>query len=334
MKKPVQVKTPPNLFSKTQLLVKQIEKKLDGKLICYWLSPNGAICQNDLNVFNAILKNINYSDNLYLFIKSDGGDGKASLRMINLLRKKCRKLVALVPLNCESAATMLALGADTICMGPMAFLTPVDTSITHDLSPVDKSNDRVSVGVNEMERIIAGWKRNLTAKDENVYRHLYQYIHPLVMAAVDRAGSLSNMLCNEIMAYHMKDERKRRRISKILNSDYPSHGYPIVLKEARRIGIPAIPLDEALNEELIRLNDIYSEMCQKCRTDFDPHHHRDNEILNIVESSGKMIYYHLDKEWHYYETERTWRFTNDYSSYKSRALDAGGKIVESLFYVR
>lgn len=330
----VKIKTPPNLFDKTQRLIKGIESRLDGKLITYWTSVNGSVCQNDVNVIREILKYTGSSQNLYLFIKSDGGDGKASLRMVNLLRKYCRKLYALVPLNCESAATILALGADRVFMGPMAFLTPVDTSVRHDLSPVDKDNDRVRIGVNEMERITALWNKNRTNNDENIHKNLYQYIHPLAIAAVDRAGSLSNMICNEIMSYHMKDSKKRKRISTMLNSDYPSHGYPIVLKEAVRIGIPAVPLDGEIDEMLISLNELYSEMGQKCRTDFDPHHHRDNEIINIVECMGSMIYYHLDKEWHYKESERMWRFTNDYSSYKTRTFGQSGKIIEVLFHVR
>lgn len=328
------VRTPPNLFAKSQEIIADIERRLDGRLICYWISPNGSVCQNDVNVFDSILGKMRASGTIYLFVKSDGGNGKASLRMVNLLRTHCRRLVALVPLNCESAATMLALGANEIHMGPMAYLTPVDTSVRHDLAPVDKGNDTVSVGVNEMARVLAAWRKHRTAKDENVFKNLHAYIHPLAIAAVDRAGSLSHMLCNEIMAYHIRDAGRRRRISRMLNNDYPSHGYPIVLKEARRIGIPARAMDDGVNASLIRLNAIYSEMCQKCRTDFDPHHHRDNEILNIIECAGRMVYYHLDKEWHYSESERTWRFTNDYSSYRSREMESDGSIVEAKFFVR
>ena len=76
-------------------------------------------------------------DTIHLFIKSDGGNGQASLRLVNLLRQYCNRLVALAPLECASAATMIALGADEIMMGPMAFLTSVDTSLTHDLSPIE-----------------------------------------------------------------------------------------------------------------------------------------------------------------------------------------------------
>jgi hypothetical protein len=324
---------PPILFDRTQPLIQRIERELGGPLISYWISPNGSVCMNDVNVLNDILGTIGRTRRISMFIKSDGGNGRASLRMVNLLRTFCDELVALVPLNCESAATMLALGADAVEMGPMAYLTPVDTSVRHDLSPVDRDNDRVSIGTNELERIVAAWRKNATTHDDNVYKHLFAHIHPLAIAAVDRAGSLSHMLCDEIMSYHMKDKAKRRRISRTLNADYPSHGYPIVLREARRIGIPARAMDPDLNAMLIELSEIYSEMGQKCRTDYDPHHHRDHEILNILECRGKMIYYELDKEWHYTESERTWRYTNERSTYKVRRL-AGTRVVDERFHVR
>ena len=44
-------------------------------------------------------------------------------------------VTVLAPLNCASAATMLALGADRIGMGPLSYLTAVDTSLEHELSP-------------------------------------------------------------------------------------------------------------------------------------------------------------------------------------------------------
>lgn len=309
---------PDSLFEKTQALIQKVESKIDGRLICYWISGNGSICMNDVSAIYEILETIGYSKNLYLFIKSDGGNGRASLRMVNLIRKKCRKFHALIPLNCESAATMLVLGADSIQMGPMSFLTPVDTSIRHDLSPIDKEDDRVSIGTNELERIVAGWKRTEGKNDENVYKELYKYIHPLAIAAVDRAGSLSNMLCDEIMSYHIGSAAIRRRISRILNSDYPSHSYPIVLKEARRIGIKAIELPDTINEDLVELNEVYAEICKRCRTDFSPLHYHDNEVLNVIECYGKMIYYKLDKEWHFTESDKVWRYTNEKSTYRCR----------------
>lgn len=332
--RPVKIKTPPVHYEETQALIKKIEKTLDGPLISYWISPNGSVCGNDVFVFNELLRHLGKAKHLYLFIKSDGGNGRASLRMVHLLRQYCKRLTALVPLNCESAATMLALGADEIRMGPMAFLTPVDTSIRHDLSPIDKDNDRVSVGTNELERIIRLWDGEKTKSDENPYKTLYQYIHPLVVAAVNRAGSLSTMLCDEIMAYHISDAKKRAKISERLNGHYPSHGYPIVLKEAQSMGIKATALSPEINDDLIELSRFYSEMGQHCRTDFDESNYHDNEILNIIECTGLQVHYQVDKDWHYREKERSWYSTNERSAYKRRARDAQGAIVEQRLHIR
>jgi hypothetical protein len=201
------LKKAPILVDQTQAAIKRISQRLGGPLLCYWISVNGSICHNDVVAMNEILKNQKRVRQLYLFIKSDGGSGQVSLRLVNLLRRKCDRLVALVPLNCESAATMLALGADEIQMGPMAFLTAVDTSIVHDMSPIDRDNDRVRVGTNELQRIIALWEREKGRAMKNPYEELYRYIHPLVVGAVDRAGSLSMMLCNQILSYHVKNRR-------------------------------------------------------------------------------------------------------------------------------
>src|SRR5215217_6904235 len=84
----------------------------------------------------------------------------ASLRMVHLLRTYARKVTVLAPLNCASAATMLALGANTIAMGPLSYLTAVDTSLEHDLSPVDHTNNLVAVSNDEVERVIRLWKEH------------------------------------------------------------------------------------------------------------------------------------------------------------------------------
>ena len=189
---------------------------------------------------------------MYLFIKSAGGNGQASLRLVNLLRRYCDRLVALVPLQCASAATMVVLGANEIFMGPMAYLTAVDTSIIHDLSPVDRDNDRVSVSLDELNRVIRLWHTGQTDTKENPYKALFQYVHPLVMGAVDRAESLSLMLCKDLLSYHIHDAAAAEEIANTLNSKYPSHGYPILFEEARAIGLKvermAVPINTLLLE--------------------------------------------------------------------------------------
>jgi hypothetical protein len=130
--KPVrELKKLPVLFSKTQEIIAQIEKLLEGSLLTYWNSPSSSICQHDVVGFYELLRSTGMRDQAYLLIKSGGGDGRASLRIVHVLRQFTRQLIALVPQEWASAGTMLALGADEIHMGPLAYLTAIDTSIRH-----------------------------------------------------------------------------------------------------------------------------------------------------------------------------------------------------------
>lgn len=319
MSEDLKVKEPPVLFNKTQSIIKKLEGFFNAPVICYWNNPRGSICANDVIALYEILGKIGEHDSIYLFIKSDGGNGKASLRFVNLLRQYCQSLIALVPLECSSAATMIVLGADEIRMGPMAHLSAVDTSITHDLSPIDRDNDRVSVSLDELTRVVRLW-RNENAKDKNPYQYLFEYVHPLVIGAVDRAESLSIMLCKEILSYHMNDKEKSSEIAEILNSKYPSHGYPILLNEAKSLGLNATMMESEVHQMLLDLNNLYSEMGQKATTDFNEIRAHGNEILNIIESSNMQIYYQQDKDWFYRSEERRWITMNDESSWRKNEL--------------
>lgn len=327
------IKTPPVLFDQTQQLINRIEKKLEGDFLVYWVSSTASMSDNDVYAIHKTINGRIKHERLNLFIKSDGGSGKTALRIINLLRHHYKEIQAFIPLDCASAATMLALGADRIKMSPIAYLSAIDTSITHDLSPIDdKFNDLVSVSQNELDRVLRLWEENKQSVDHNPYNELYKYIHPLVFGAVDRASSLSIKLTTEILSYHMPDKELTDYISNHLNSDYPSHSYPITLKKAREISLPVEELEEDIYLDLLELNELYSEMAQKAHTDFDELNYHDNEILRIMERDGLQIYYQKDKNWHYLKEERRYISTNDESSWRKMVME-GGKVVETKFYI-
>ena len=209
----------------------------------------------------------------------------------------------------------MAIGADEIHMGPMAFLSSVDTSLTHDLSPLDRDNDRVSVSLDELNRVVKLWRRNTEDTGSNPYKSLFEYVHPLVIGAVDRAESLSIRLCEELLSYHIDDKQRVRQIAEVLNAGYPSHSYPILIGEAQRIGLNARALDKPVNDLLLALNALYSEMGQRAVTDFDDTRSHSNEILNILEARDIQVFYQNDKDWFYRTEERRWLTLNDNSNW-------------------
>lgn len=325
-------KQPPILFEKTQAIIKRLNKILDATIVTYFNNPRGSVCHDDVVALYELLQKIGGQKRIFLFIKSSGGNGQASLRLVNLLRQYCDQMVALAPLECASAATMIALGANEIHMGPMAYLTPVDTSLTHALSPIDRDNDRVSVSLDELNRVVRLWQAQKSDANENPYRELFQYVHPLVIGAVDRAESLSIMLCRELLAYHIKDEAFAEKIASSLNEKYPSHGYPILFEEANRIGLKVSRLKPEINDLLLELNALYSEMGQRATTDFDDTHAHSNEILNIWEAADVLVYYQQDKDWFYRTEERRWISLNDNSSWR-RMSKVKGKVERSVLHI-
>ncbi len=331
-KEDIQLQSPPVLFKETQSIISDIRAKVEGDFMSYWVSGNSRIIMDDVVAFYEILKNKERHKRLYLFIKSGGGNGKASLRIINLLREYYEEIIALVPLDCASAATMLALGADCIEMGSLAYLSAVDTSITHELSPIDKDNDLVSVSQVELSRVLKLWEDKKQDNDGNPYNSLYAHIHPLVFGAVDRASSLSMKLTTEILSYHMDDLEQASAISQHLNSAYPAHGYPITFRETQKIGLKVVKMSQDVNELLLSLNNLYSEMAQLALTDYDELNYHDNEILKIIETNLVQLFYQKDKDMHYRADERRWVPMNDLSSWRKMTETTEG-YDESKFYI-
>ena len=328
------VKQPPLLFDRTQALVTKLEKQIGTKLLVYWTSDRGSVCDNDVLALYEVFKHIGASEDISVFIKSNGGDVEAALRLVNLMREYNTRVHAYVPLESASAATMIALGADEIQMGPLAHLTAIDSSLVHDMSPIDERNNRrVSVSQDELARIVSLWNANAREHHGNPYTDIFQYIHPLVVGAIDRSSSLSIKICKEILSFHIQDEAECERISKLLNSDYPSHSYPITIREARRVGLQVCTMDARVNDLLLELSQLYSEMAQKALTDFNEYNYHDNEIINIHEAHGVQVYYQNDKDWNYIQAERRWQTLNDESSWRV-IKRVKGEQVRTILHIR
>jgi hypothetical protein len=183
-------------------------------MISYWNSANGAICSNDVIGLYGILRGIGRVDRQSFFIKSDDGFGQASLRMVNLLRQLAGELTVLVPLECASAVTMLALGADKILIGPLAHLSAVDTSLTHDLSLIDRDNNRVRLSQDELHRVVwCGGTRTATSPSIPISRSSVTSIRWSSERSTGASTALDRAVHRyPLISYHMQDAGKAAEI--------------------------------------------------------------------------------------------------------------------------
>lgn len=75
------------------------------------------------------LHGLDTTKDLHLLLCSPGGDGETAVRLARMAQASCRRFVVLVPEAAKSAATILALGAHEIVMGPTSDLGPIDPQV-------------------------------------------------------------------------------------------------------------------------------------------------------------------------------------------------------------
>ena len=93
------------------------------------LYKHGAIDATDVDKLFQVLQKIDTKkrNNVLLIIESNGGDPRSGYQISKLCREwAADKFMVAVPRRAKSAATLIALGADQVHMGPLSELGPVD----------------------------------------------------------------------------------------------------------------------------------------------------------------------------------------------------------------
>jgi hypothetical protein len=89
----------------------------------------GALTGIDVSMLANVLLAIGDVKTLNLILESPGGDGTQVEKFVSLCRNQCERFRVIIPNEAKSAATLIALGADEIVMGPTSELGPIDAQI-------------------------------------------------------------------------------------------------------------------------------------------------------------------------------------------------------------
>jgi hypothetical protein len=196
-----------------------------------------------------------------LFIHSNGGEGTVPWRLVTLIREYTDKFSVLVPHRAFSAATLTALGADSIVMHPMGMLGPTDPTVTNAFNPVDPTNpqQRLGISVEDVTAFIALIKEDAGIQHEDelvqAFNKLSDHVHPLALGNVKRSLSQSRMMAAKLLRLHMDDDDRRHKVQGIvdnLTSKLFFHGHPINRKEATdqigltNVEIPPVKVEKAM----------------------------------------------------------------------------------------
>jgi ATP-dependent protease ClpP protease subunit len=112
-----------------QLLIRELQSEVDRLLLCFVGGERAEIDRNDTAGFVDLLHNVHADDHVDLMLHSVGGDVDAAEKLIRLVRSKVGEkgsIRVIVPEYAKSAATLMALGADSLLMSDSSELGAID----------------------------------------------------------------------------------------------------------------------------------------------------------------------------------------------------------------
>ena len=120
-------------------LIKKLEGARDSRVISYVTgdrTPFATKIAGDIvPLLGNLLDGVGKVKKISLLLYTSGGDMLAPIRIVKLIRNHCDKFEVLVPYKAHSAGTLICLGADSIVMGKLGELTPVDPTTGHPFNP-------------------------------------------------------------------------------------------------------------------------------------------------------------------------------------------------------
>jgi hypothetical protein len=252
-------------------LIKKIESERGTCVISYATSdrvPFATRIANDVvPLFGNLLDDIGKVKKISLLLYTTGGDMLAPIRIVKLIRNHCEEFEVLVPYKAHSAGTLICLGADTIVMGRLGELTPIDPTTGHSFNPHNPINPQqnLDISVEDLNSYLLFAKEKAEIKNDQmieVYKLLVEKLHPLSIGNAYRVYRMTRLLAERLLWLHMnkeKDAEKIKKIIKKLTGDITIHAYPIDRDEATDLGLKIEKATNELDGLICQIYDSYAE---------------------------------------------------------------------------
>jgi hypothetical protein len=159
-----------------------------------------------------------------LFLMSKGGEAEPAYQISKLCKSfAAYKFVAVVPRHAKSAATLIAIGADEIHMGPLGQLGPIDPQI----------DGLPALGVSQALKTIASVAEQYPKSAEMFARYLRMALTVEQIGYCDRISESAVQYAERLLSTKPDLITKAPAIARELVHEYKAHGFVIDLAEAR-----------------------------------------------------------------------------------------------------
>ena len=174
---------------------------------------------------------------LDLFLVAHRGDTTVPWQMVGMIRELFDLFNVIVPHKAHGAATMIALGADTIIMGERGELSPIEVPIPRSFFSGERGSEDRGASVEDAKALVSLMEKFGKVREKqriDAFLRTMDSINPLVLGSMHRVAEQTKMDCLRLL------ERRRRRFTKGRNgkiisglfSDFASSHRTITRSEA------------------------------------------------------------------------------------------------------
>lgn len=191
------------------------------------LEPEDSIDSLDLDqIFSALnTLNSNHEKDVVLFLLSIGGAGEPAYQISKLCKSYAKSnFKVIVPRFAKSAATLLAIGADEIHMGPLGQLGPIDPQI----------GGLPALGVSRALMTIASVAAQYPKSAEMFARYLRLALTVEQIGYCDRISDSAMQYAERLLSTKPRLIPRAGIIAKELVHEYKDHNFVIDLDEAQK----------------------------------------------------------------------------------------------------
>jgi len=191
------------------------------------LEPQDSIDTFDLDqIFTALNENNpHHIKRVVLFVISAGGSIEPAYQISKLCKSfALAQFIVVVTRHAKSAATMVAIGADEIHMGPLGQLGPIDPQI----------GGLPALGVSQALKTIASVAQRYPGSAEMFAKYLRMTLTVEQIGYCDRISESAVQYAQRLLSTKPSLVSAASRIAKELVYEYKDHGFVIDVDEAKK----------------------------------------------------------------------------------------------------
>ncbi|HEU5151786.1 MAG TPA: hypothetical protein VFU19_14895 [Iamia sp.] len=169
----------------------ELIREYEAAFSCRLVVMRAPVFPDSITYVEELLFDADPSEDLHMILDSPGGDGETAVRLARSAQARCREFTVIVPDQAKSAATILAMGAHQILMGPTSDLGPVDPQF-----PVGDPPNRTLVAAKDIIAAVEAAERAIASNPDTFPLHasLLSDVSALMVqqarSAIDRSGDL------------------------------------------------------------------------------------------------------------------------------------------------